>query len=1306
MAQSTRLVMIGLGMEADAPAVPIQPPLANGVHLRWSFRRNLGFPWWGYFLFRRPSDEGRLVCLSTDLRERGQPELGTAVLSLGVGTLSSDRPLRLIDVFPAAGSPEVDLSGGRSWLRFTLPAGDTANRVEARIGFHDIWDQHLDCIDLQQIVEAPAENPVRIGAFFIEVDPVAGRPLGPVRPILRREGDKVVGGLDAGRESVIHLDSAADEVTILVAHAGSGVRATAVNTNGDAVANVRARANGAVGTHELVLRSERAPISRVVLRTARGQTALLRVCRGSRRRAAATLRVVGAYGGVPMVTRVVSGNPSDVVPVSLEADAINEIAILPNEGTELPQAALVELCYHSAVRETRRGWEPVPDCPQPITLPLFHPDYPATGGSAVDVPAAEAIAMGRVSYGNPAPYAGAPFAELHTALVELLTGGPGGPPMADPGRASDHPGVGGVGGATPPKLTATHPLDLVLIAAIHPAAAQMLGLFWVDRTAVPGRAYDYLVIGDGSGAAGANSIAALNLWLGGAPNYEGFIVWNKRAVPAAPLLPPDGPRAYSLPLGAAVAPGGAGQPALDVAGLVGLHWPLPFDASALLPGSAVAYHLWREFLGNGTNPSVSGGLGDWLTTTGPILVAQPISDPFSTPQRPPDWPSFPMRRIDRAEAEGWYGYKLSGMDLFGRISPPSSPFPWHQWAPPPSPRPWYYTDPPSDAAVHPAAVRVLDKIPPPPPVGVEAAVLDPEDPYVTADAAYLAWRANLPAAVRDTLVGLRVRWRWTASQMRQAPHTAEFRLYYNSGGGLPSLDPRSALSWAERIHVVLYAAATSVAADGSERVYEVFLPEADGAVFVAGVPLQPTLADPIAYAYVDVSAADAAAHTPDDPRWATGAWGNRAGNEGQLGVPAKIARVLREIPDPPAPPPDDERVFATPADYHSRSYYTYRWAAAPNLKAHIFRAMDNSVFAVDRSHRPRPALATGSPGVFPNELRWDAPKREQVATELNGLNDFLMTPAGEAAARAAYRALSNDGLRILAGLSGNEAAFTQVTTQPLDPSDPATSNRVGPDNPPMFPVDPALRAYVDTLDGRGTNRYFYRAAYVDGAHNRSGLSLSGPPVWLPDVLPPRAPVFTKILGGDLQITLRWASNREADLAAYRIYRTDKPEAARDLRLMMLVKAEGVAAGDPMARPAEIVWSDRPVPASTMYLYRLTAVDLTGNESAPSSTVGARAYRAVPPQQPEWVDAVRIEQGAAPTVRLTWTLSEDLQVLVQRRVATRAVWSTVAAWLPLGTTTFDDTTADPAVAYVYRLRGRDTLGQQSEAGTSLAVPAVP
>ena len=72
----------------------------------------------------------------------------------------------------------------------------------------------------------------------------------------------------------------------------------------------------------------------------------------------------------------------------------------------------------------------------------------------------------------------------------------------------------------------------------------------------------------------------------------------------------------------------------------------------------------------------------------------------------------------------------------------------------------------------------------------------------------------------------------------------------------------------------------------------------------------------------------------------------------------------------------------------------------------------------------------------------------------------------------------------------------------LDP-DPSTFQwRHGPDNPPDFVVDPNLHIYVDTLDSRSNNRYFYRACCIDGAHNRSVLSLSRS-IWLPNVVPPK-----------------------------------------------------------------------------------------------------------------------------------------------------------------------------------------------------------
>src|SRR5207247_1697014 len=81
---------------------------------------------------------------------------------------------------------------------------------------------------------------------------------------------------------------------------------------------------------------------------------------------------------------------------------------------------------------------------------------------------------------------------------------------------------------------------------------------------------------------------------------------------------------------------------------------------------------------------------------------------------------------------------------------------------------------------HPTAVKLLDKIAPPPPTGVEASVLDPDDPLLVKDAAYQAWRAALPAK-EQMLVGLRVSWRWTQGHMDVAPDTREFRLYFQPG---------------------------------------------------------------------------------------------------------------------------------------------------------------------------------------------------------------------------------------------------------------------------------------------------------------------------------------------------------------------------------------------------------------------------------------------------------------------------------------------------------------------------------------------
>src|SRR6185503_12227002 len=164
------------------------------------------------------------------------------------------------------------------------------------------------------------------------------------------------------------------------------------------------------------------------------------------------------------------------------------------------------------------------------------------------------------------------------------------------------------------------------------------------------------------------------------------------------------------------------------------------------------------------------------------------------------------------------------------------------------------------------------------------------------------------------------------------------------------------------------------------------------------------------------------------------------------------------------------------------------------LFTHVLRAMDESVFAADWAQRPRAALQPNEAARFPDpavEPTWTGAKRQLVCDALNVLNAIPKTDAGRGRALAAYRALSDDALRVLTNMPGCEKAFVQLTVRALDASDAATADRRGPDDPANYVPRAVLRAYLDTLDGRATNRYLYRAVYVDSAQNRSAMGPIG-----------------------------------------------------------------------------------------------------------------------------------------------------------------------------------------------------------------------
>lgn len=1287
--------MTGIGILGDMPPNDIQPLIVDGIHLRWNSIRELGFPWYGYFLFRRPHGPGDPVSIAHSLPQAQPDTWPDQFLNTPYGRFTSDEKLILTESFGPASTRELALSG-RKHLRYDLHPSDSAFRLKVFIGFTASSTE--SCI--VRLLSGPA-----------------------------------------------------------------------------------------------ILSEQKS-----------------------------------------------SGDPGEIVTLLFEADKITGIEI---EGAE---AVLIDIWIDHISRNSNRDWEFVPGIPAPLALPVSSPLYPADP-APTDLAVSEAVGGSRIHYGDPATWLGPAFAEMHEHLKFLVEEGPSGPAMSLKSiEIFDENGVAGSGEV--PSVE-QYPLDLCLLAALNPAAAQLLGLYWVDRHAVENVRYDYLIAADHTGVSDGSPNVMLELVRGGDfSEIDGFIVFNIAKTAASPMDSPGDVRAYALPAAASADEDGE---VVGETNCAGLRWSTAVLGSNMLrPGAAILYHTWRTWLGNSKDPNDA--IAEFKpTSTNPTLAPLFPSVPDLAPTRPPDWPQFALNYIDIGLTDGWYGYRVSGIDIFGRHSKTSADAAWFQWSPEPYPRPWYYRAP-ANRVVHPSAVRLLDKTGPPPPAGVEAYALDPKDPTTVRDDVYTKWFTHLSPDEQENLIGLRVRWQWTQPLARQAPDAREFRVYLASGsmnsvyGKLAAVSPASPTetsvetniqnalpsdsyagcwlrqgsrafsilgssgtsplvlrvknigplddvipspgncsisipqvynsgtvsvhrgsavvlgdrtnwtpnlagmafkifgepvtyrigqviasnqllldatyvgndgialpygiryplhkdlsspdSYDERYHVIGIDEPVDRTFDSEGRSvlhFETILPrEGDGDR--SGLHLPTTLAEPIRYASVGVSTADDKIHTLDDPKWVSGSWGgaDRFGNEGPVGPPCKIYVVRREPPPAPSVPVDSERVYASPADYHSHSFYTLRWIPAKDLKTHIYRALDETLFRIDWARRAvdRGGLDPADTSLFPDD--WDLTKRRGIADEINVLDTFDTATTRDKALRI-YHGFSNDALRTLAGLRGNEAAFVQITIAALDPDDPANANRPGPDTPAGTEIDPLLRAYVDTIDGRGSNRYFYRTAYIDAVQNLGPFSLSGPPVYLPKVTPPRSPVIARVVAGDKTITVGWASNREADLAEYRIYRTPDADRTRDLRLMELLIALPADPAD--SRPIEVSLADRSILSPDPYFYRVTAVDSQGNESAPSVIATGKAYRLGSPEPPYDVSAVVETDSSTRRVVLRWETIEPLEVSVQRRTSNSA-WSSIASWLPPDTKSIVDMPVEEGLEHFYRLRGRDLFGRQ----TTLSEPA--
>lgn len=1519
--QSANLAMIGLGAVGNQPVNPYQTPLADGIHLRWAFRRELGFPWYGFHLFRRPAMDGQPLCLSKvtgGLSKGIWPEAKYATV---LGVLSSNTNLVLTDDFAQPNTVEFALDG-RSYLRFDFPAGEPARRVELRIGFRP-----QRCLDFKQLIALPSPtlrvgvnrtNPLNLHNVVFEVRDSSSQLAASTQFDMVNTTAGQLLGLACGSALTIKLPAPSNMVELQLTRTGTPAALEAYDSSNNKIATMQTQSP--VNQPETI-KLNGSNISRIEIRTPRGTTYLHRVCADS-------ISVSGVPGGTARVTfyqgatalRIVSvsGQAGNTELVKFSNDAITSIEISPLAGS------LVDLCYVPVTQDVTQGWQKLTGFSYPMGLPVTQPEYPCTIANPGQVLTQREPDTNKwpPSWNKHTPN------ELIKQLQALTSGGPVSQPMAK--RLFDAPKAAPTqSDPNPPSLGRMPLLDLVLLGALHPALARMIGLYWIDNTADLNTAYDYLIVADHTGIGQRDPDKVLDeLKASGFAQLDGYILFNKRKA-AEPALPvPGGLKAYELPGGYFPNAQGELSSAINNSGL---RWALPEDnTGSLLPESAVMYLVWRADLGNGPTPTPAGkhNLVTKLPNDKPkpILVTKPRLASGVTPQRSADWPSELMHYIDRNLPDGWYSYQVNGIDLFGRHSVNSAP----------------------------VQRRLLEKIPPPSPPGVEASALDPLDPWLIKDFEHVTWYNSLskepwftalPKEKQLNVIGLRVEWKWLLAQQRQSPNTKGFRIYFHPGTDLPA-GHAEAKNWQQRFHVVDYnecfacinptsrlfksAGGTGVinvtAASGNnwsatttdpwititngvtgtgngvvtfsvgqvpspqgqtpvvadeprigsiqvaghtffiyqadsklnlpqktnivegakeDRAYQIFLPRISSTT-PGTVPLTPSLSEPMVFAHIGISAADDKPHTKDHRT--TGTFSNLNGNESGIGQVAKIYCILRTPPPKPVALVDIEKVYASPADYHSKSYYTYRWMKPEekdNLRLHLFRALDDAICKIDWQiratrrwldpenaqhkrffpsdwlkqdktedlvrkktaanelngiklltdyeslsldakallirlpgndgakswdqlkardwmlRRPRQSATVSDLSEFTG---WDAAKRQAVAKELNafvltgsaatvsgtqltlnGTQDLnairpyrdsvhlksdtksadrqyrilavdvskrILTMDGtpkfsgthSAWTVPLYHTLSDSGLRALAMLPGNESAFVQVTIDPInsyeaesgDKTEPPPKlrwrDRRGPDTPEGFAIDEANRsAFIDTLDGRSINRYLYRAAFVDSAHNQSELGLPGPVVYLPNVVPPRTPVITKVLGGDRQITIKWASNREPDLAEYRIYRADSEEATRDLRLMILVHTETVPTGDPAARPPEVTWINTPVPGLVTFYYSLVSVDEQGNASDASRVLIGRAFDESRPNPPSWNPPVA--ESTSDVVMLSWTSSEaNLACLVQRKVTATKEWKDLSVWLPRGTYKFTDQKRKSNVTYDYRLRVLDVRGR--------------
>ena len=746
---------------------------------------------------------------------------------------------------------------------------------------------------------------------------------------------------------------------------------------------------------------------------------------------------------------------------------------------------------------------------------------------------------------------------------------------------------------------------------------------------------------------------------------------------------------------------------VEVPYLAGLRWDANEDPDIkLMPHHPFAHHIQRRL---NTNPP------ELLTEDAPLLIS-PATNGGADAALPQGWPEQRQFYLDRLESLNQYSYRISSLDLFGRQSP-FGRFKTYTIKVPPPPPPTQVTahyldystyDPATDDFSDPTLLEadkdwlrthgesaIVVRWQWPKTVAIQAPEVDSfriflKDGWLNtyagtissaitgstisktslnlsqdelsqyrlldtyADIPVLSFKVAIKENARFKKDALRLCW------LRQ--NNANFLVLTNTADTKPALKVLKFEEFAEPLPVEGQGVSLSVTADKPafidyalpqnwrktdrlqhlepkhEESYTVYIP----APPFPGHPV--TLNDPTRYGQIGVCAV--------------------AGQvDGGVSIPATIMAIYGNPPTPPASAtaPDYQNLGilkATSADVHGKSTFAVRWRKSGDSVQHfVYRAMDTTLFLVDNARRISGDSADYTPFNQPKYKPADVDAIAQIryVSDANG-------------ALAQYANLTPSQLFILANLPENEAAYTRLHSHPIYEDDSAYQDRdtaiPDPLNGANYTPDSSLLLYSDaTLDGRGTNRYFYKVNTTASNGLSSEFGESTLPVEAPRTTPPPRPVITSITGGEKQIIIKWAKNPGVGIAGYLLYRTDSKKVA-DWRRMQLIKANDAdtysveISGDLPQKEFEFI-DDRVMPRRP-YFYAVVAVGLSDEgkwlKSRSSLPRSGQAYDLTPPEPPVW-DPVNSAWVYIDDNDVVYEWGADLSSAVNPRPAVRLVWET-------------------------------------------------